>query len=42
MIYYKKITTLMEKILQNGSRFIILVVLLTYILWMWSDFEHKI
>ena len=32
----------MKKILQNGLRFIILVVLLTYILWVWSDFEHKI
>ena len=32
----------MEKILQNGLRFIILVVLLTYILWVWFDFRHKI
>jgi len=32
----------MKKILQNGLRFIILVVLLTYILWVWFDLGHKI
>ena len=40
--YYKKITSLVKKMFQNGLRFIILVVLLTYILWVWFDFEHKI
>ncbi len=42
MKYYKKITSLTKKIVQNGLRFIILVMLLTYILWVWFDFEHKI
>ena len=42
MKYYKKITSLVKKNIQNGLSFIILVVLLTYILWVWFDFEHKI
>lgn len=42
MKYYKKITSLVKKNYQNAISFIILVLLLTYILWVWSDFEHKI
>lgn len=42
MKYYKKITSYVQKVFQNGLGFIILVVRLTYILWVWFDFGHKI
>lgn len=42
MIYYKKITSYVQKVFQNGRGFIILVLMSTYILWVWFDIEHKI
>ena len=40
--YYKKITTFLKKVFQNGLGFIILVVMSTYILWVRFDLGHKI
>ena len=42
MVYYKKITSNMQKVFQKRLGFIILVVMSTYILWVWFDFEYKI